>query len=653
MKRFLSVMSLIPAFALLFGIAAPCAVYAAEKPYEIRELAAYLYDLEHTAVYNCLFKEGLPDVPYMDAKDYLSNVYIAEFTEGENADGTYTVSCEAGTMTVDPDKDTVRFDTYESFVFQTQNSSGSVLDSTIAQGVDVTSEGEMKSLELDLSAYQIDLIADSGRIYLPLATLCDLFIPSYNAAEYVGGNVYFIHAVDYIEKDGYFDKSSVYSSFERSQGLAAFTYHELCFFMDHIYGKPSKAEIAASIAEKGFDKTLDEYSDDTRKAKELFMSENLLDFLAGFMYLERLFDDGGHTSLFYELFTAITDDTNPLGIALEKSEYNKMAVGLMFEMMFGRKTADVTQVRQEAYAKYQTVKSWDNTAALIVDGDTAVFTFDSFEEKVAPMFKWSLDYAKENGIKNFVVDLSKNGGGTDTLLLFMYGLMVNKDQHTNDFGMRYLTVPSGNTVVETSRIDLNLDGEFDDKDKEVSYDFNFALLTTNAAFSCGNLLPCMLQDQGVVILGETSGGGACMLSKAYIENAHFFFISGVKKFVRADGSDADLGAKADYDLTKLDGEKKDYSGLFDLRDVGEKIHEFYGDYRLGDADLDGEVTILDATAIQRYDVNQLKLSDTATNLSDVDRDSSATVVDATWIQRWTLQMKAPEGIGDYFKRQNT
>ena len=113
MKRFLSVMSLILTCALLFGIAAPCAVYAAEKPYEIRELTAYLYDLEHTAVYNCLFKEGLPDVPYMDAKDYLSNVYIAEFTEGENDDGTYTVSCKEGTMTVDPDKDTVRFDTYE------------------------------------------------------------------------------------------------------------------------------------------------------------------------------------------------------------------------------------------------------------------------------------------------------------------------------------------------------------------------------------------------------------------------------------------------------------------------------------------------------------------------------------------------------------
>ena len=90
-----------------------------------------------------------------------------------------------------------------------------------------------------------------------------------------------------------------------------------------------------------------------------------------------------------------------------------------------------------------------------------------------------------------------------------------------------------------------------------------------------------------------------------------------------------------------------------LFEKNKNVHEYYGDYRLGDADLDGEVTILDATAIRRYDVNQLKLSDTATNLSDVDRDSSATVVDATWIQRWTLQMKAPEGIGDYFKRQNT
>ena len=65
----------------------------------------------------------------------------------------------------------------------------------------------------------------------------------------------------------------------------------------------------------------------------------------------------------------------------------------------------------------------------------------------------------------------------------------------------------------------------------------------------------------------------------------------------------------------------------------------------GDANLDGEVDITDATTIQRYDVGLISLSDTALRLSDVDDDGFVCIIDATWIQRWDLQMKAPEGIG--------
>ena len=65
----------------------------------------------------------------------------------------------------------------------------------------------------------------------------------------------------------------------------------------------------------------------------------------------------------------------------------------------------------------------------------------------------------------------------------------------------------------------------------------------------------------------------------------------------------------------------------------------------GDANLDGEVDITDATTIQRYDVGLISLSDTALRLSDVDDDGFVCIIDATWIQRWDLQMKAPESIG--------
>jgi hypothetical protein len=66
---------------------------------------------------------------------------------------------------------------------------------------------------------------------------------------------------------------------------------------------------------------------------------------------------------------------------------------------------------------------------------------------------------------------------------------------------------------------------------------------------------------------------------------------------------------------------------------------------LGDVDGDGEVTILDATMIRRYEVQLGTLSDRQQLAADVDGDGEVTILDATWIQRYLNSLKAPEGIG--------
>ena len=67
---------------------------------------------------------------------------------------------------------------------------------------------------------------------------------------------------------------------------------------------------------------------------------------------------------------------------------------------------------------------------------------------------------------------------------------------------------------------------------------------------------------------------------------------------------------------------------------------------IGDADCDGEVTILDATAIQRFLVN---LSNKAFDESaaDADRDGDVTILDATAIQRFLASLPTSEYIGQY------
>ena len=54
---------------------------------------------------------------------------------------------------------------------------------------------------------------------------------------------------------------------------------------------------------------------------------------------------------------------------------------------------------------------------------------------------------------------------------------------------------------------------------------------------------------------------------------------------------------------------------------------------MGDVDLDGEISIMDATQIQLFLVHYIPLSPNQQTLADTDKDASLSVIDATTIQR--------------------
>ena len=57
-----------------------------------------------------------------------------------------------------------------------------------------------------------------------------------------------------------------------------------------------------------------------------------------------------------------------------------------------------------------------------------------------------------------------------------------------------------------------------------------------------------------------------------------------------------------------------------------------GGYQMGDVNLDGKVTVVDATEIQKYIAQSVTLNDTQMVVADVDKNGKITVVDATMIQ---------------------
>ena len=658
MKKILSSVSVILVLVMLLSMAAPMTAFAAGDEIIVKNLTAHIYNMEDTETMQCLFKSSMPDMAFISTVDYLKHIYVDEPTEEKNADGTYTITNPKGTMVIDPENDALHFDIFESFAAAAANAEGTELDAPYIREYAPINEGEVNGLDLDLSPYKIDVIEYDGRTYFPVSSIGLLFSETYNTAVYDKDNVYFIHTSDIVMGNCYFKNTTVYNTLERSKDLVELSYNDLCFAVDKLYGRPAQAEIAAMLEEKGFDETLDEYNDDTRRAKELLLSESTIDYVLGTAYLGQLFSDGGHTALNYPAVlafltpvTAIYDELLELGDSEDFRD--RQAVDDTFRSLSsGQRSADMSELRSGKYVNYELVNAWDDKSAskLYVAGDTAVFAFDKFVNEAAYHFKWSLDYAKEKGIKRFVIDLSCNSGGSAAVVMYIMAMITNQDKDCYTASYRKLQTLTGNITRIDNDIDLNLDGEINDLDKSVYYDFEYAFITSGISYSCGNLLPCLARDAGFPILGERSGGGACSLLIAYTPETFFYTMSSYNKFITADNSDVDSGAELDYDLTKRvtddeGNESIDYSGLYDLEDISRKIDMYYDVQLLGDADGDCDVTILDATVIQRV-LAELPVDSYNEAAADADGDGDVTILDATYIQRFLAGLPCPAGIGE-------
>ena len=590
MKKSIRALSVLLSSALVMPIASSAYVFAAEDDtIEKKSVNAYLYNMEKTTLVDCLFTSSLPEVPYIKASDYMDNVLTTKVSETKNDDGTFTFTNKNGSMTVDTENDTVTFTAFEDFMDLEAESEGTMLDSPYCKPNGVSLEGESQPIVMDLKKYNIDLISYDEGLYFPLQTISDLFYTTYNSANYVDGNIYFIHMMNEISKP-YVDLSSFYNTLERKPEMVEYTYNELCFVIDHFYGAPLNGKIAPLVREKGFDKALDEFSDGTRTGKELLKSDNLVDYMLGLCWIDEAFADGGHTALVYSILNVMQYyQTSAAGQEIksilknsEDPNFEVLGKALWGALNKQKALTELTTVRDAQYKGYELVKTWDGEAKsrLYRYSGTALFVFDAFQNDAVYAFKESLDYAAANGLKRFVIDVSCNTGGNSAVVMYMMGILTNGKDHNNTEALRCLNTLTGLYSSEIYQVDLNLDDKIDELDNNVVYDLDFAVITSHFSFSCGNLLPVLAQDSGVPIFGETSGGGSCILSVFKTPEEQMYSISGYKKFVNAKNEDADVGAPVNYDLTNAvvdsDGTTSiDYSGLYDLDYISVKMNDFY------------------------------------------------------------------------------
>ena len=106
---------------------------------------------------------------------------------------------------------------------------------------------------------------------------------------------------------------------------------------------------------------------------------------------------------------------------------------------------------------------------------------------------------------------------------------------------------TGAYVCESYKADANLDGVFDKKDSLA--DYNLFCITSPISFSCGNLASSELKNSHIVtMLGQTSGGGTCIVVPFSLADGTLFRVSSCRRMSYIKNGalyDIDLGVEPD------------------------------------------------------------------------------------------------------------
>lgn len=486
MKKLLSVILALMVFASAASACTSEKKSSAEKKtpdYTKKEVIAYPHKSDKPMVFNCLFREDLPEVPFTDAEDFLNQLFTknVSFNKGEN--GTYTFKNGDYTLTMDAKKDTISCNSIERFVLVNHKIYYKDEEDEYIKTIGSSTEDEVKPFSVDLGKYDIDIAEYDGRVYLPYCTLSDLFADMGCTVLYKNGELFFRSGVDILSAGGGKGKLGETRSKEMAEKFGVLN--------------------VASVAE--------ELLDESEPERAVIM-ENL-------------------------------------GKMSDKNELK----------------SELVAKKKAAYGKLELIAS-EEGAALYRSGDTYYFDFNAFENTAVKPFKEALDYAKSHNAKKFVIDLSTNGGGSDYVVNYMLAMILGEDTHY------YKSSVSDSTFKTNVLVDKNLDGKFDKKDEAVSYDFKFAIITSQYSYSNANCMPCAAQDGGVTILGEPSGGGCCMVTARYYPNGCLYSTSGSLYNIHPDGKDVDSGTVPD---TVLPGAKDSYKGFYDFDAINKGIDAFY------------------------------------------------------------------------------
>lgn len=542
------------------------------------------------------FYDDMPSVAYINVSHFQTMMYPGTVIQTQAlGEGRYQLTSPCGTAVVNTDKDTFDSDDYETFT----NMMGMVQPGMPNVSLDGLPLVRWKSMEatpqkvhltLDYGKFGIDIRVDGNDVYFPLATIADLYTDIYmHTADYNGQQVMVAPMGAEELEDGYpkFFIAPILKE-TRTKDMATFAYNNLCFTLTNFFGYPGRTLLEKKgLKEKGLDQALKDYGQAGEMTRQLLLSTNMYEYIAGTNTLGCLLNDGGHTDTgigHTSQMDSSTDFYKTMGNTV-KAKLEEF-YGYCPEYAALRKVDEDIEALSSKLIQARIAKI-GRGVTYYKEGNTAYCLFNVFDCDFAAWRKFykgegpkptvenhpndwlavlldALEKAeKDPEVKNFVLDISTNGGGSEDIVMVITSLMCNKAEAYNENSLL------GQKQKIYYEVDRNLDGKFDEKDAEVKYDLNFALLVSACSFSCGNMLPALMKDFGIPLIGQKTGGGACcVLYNPSADGYAYRYSSHRSRLMNQKGENVDPGVEPDL---KLETPEE----FFDFQKITQFIERFY------------------------------------------------------------------------------
>ncbi len=508
----------------------------------------YNYNSEYTIKASSLktyFVDG-GALPYVDVSsfiDSLEGLYQTKYISYSTASSRKLIASWRSqsatyTLTVDDEANTIKVNstTFFNLLYSTSGTNYSFAMKTVEAKV---TQDSPKTF--DLGSYGIEIYRKKSLVLIPFCLANTIFCSNNYHNIYFNGSAYYGTYFSFAMDDG----SAIESAFKsRSwkggsipEDIASMNAKQFLFIMDNYYGLKEYYGISSFSSYLGQDIVSALSSTSEEKSRGGFYSSL-------FQKLDEL-----HTSFDYYSFFCSSTSLKPT-YGEKRTSYSEES-----------KRLDAAY--EASYPDKDPVRYYDDTAIILAQspiqtGASSDLYDDAGNLKEDAYTKDSFYYMKEmlsriekhGGIKNVLLDLSRNGGGNMGAAFRMLGLMSDKDIV---YGSRNLLSDSGYAV--RVKIDANEDGSYDDDDAYSSY--SWGILTSAVTFSAANYLACNASFSGAAkIFGERSGGGACPIVGFVNADGSTFHMSGpsILKNATIEEStirfyDVQSGAKLDKELS--------------------------------------------------------------------------------------------------------